>query len=110
LNGVEVTPMMTRPPPNESSTSRLAGTVDGAELTAGLDEPRRRRRVEVGAQSHYHHVGLERAGVRLDPAPHRVDGPDRGLDELDTRVDRVTVRVPDRLRRGAAACRSPHVV
>jgi hypothetical protein len=93
---------------NPSATERVQhvaageGAVDGVELTAGLDQPRRRRRVQVRAQSHHHHVGPECAGVGLHPAPNRVDGPDRDLDEPDTRLDQVAVRMADSLRRGAA--------
>ena len=39
----------------------------GVELVAALDQAGRRRRVEVGAERDHQDVGLERAGVGLDP-------------------------------------------
>ena len=53
----------------------------GVELVARLDQARRRRRVEVGAEGDDHHVALERAGVGLDP-------PRRGVDRADRRSAR----------------------
>ena len=50
-------------PPAAERVQHVAGgegAGDGVELVAGLDQPRRRRRVEVGAQGDDQHVGLER--------------------------------------------------
>ena len=66
MNGVEVTPTITRPPSKVASTSRSGErSVHCVELVSRLDQSRRGAGVEVGAQGNDHHIGFERADVRL---------------------------------------------
>ena len=69
------------------------GTGLGVELVTALLEARRRRHVEIGAECHDQHVGVEGAGVGLDPLGRRIDGLDRRLHESHTGLDDVGVAV-----------------
>ena len=82
MNGVDVTPTITRPPSKSAEhVAQRERAGDRVELVAALDEPGRRRRVEVGAERDDEDVGVERAGVGLDALGGRVDRADRRLHE-----------------------------
>ena len=68
LNGVDVTATTTRPPGEfgEHVAQRERAGL-GVELVAALEEPGRRLRVQIGAERHDEDVGVEGAGVGLDP-------------------------------------------
>ena len=75
MNGVDMTPTTTRPPAKPSSTSRRReGGVFGVEVVAPLEQSRRGRGVEVGAECDDQDVGVECAGIGLDPPGVGVDG------------------------------------
>ena len=103
MNGVESTPMMTRPPSNSAQdVTRRERSLDGVELVAApLGEARGGLRVEVGAERDDQQIGLERPVVGLDATGRRVDRVDLRLDEVHSRFDGITVRVPHGLGRRA---------
>ena len=82
--------------------ARRERTVHGVELVAGLDEAGRRRGVEVGARGPRPARRPRSAGVGLDPARCRIDGPDRGLHEPHAGLDQSRYGCRDRLGRRAA--------
>ncbi len=63
------------------------------ELVPRLDQSRRGRRVEIGAEGDDQDVAVERAGVGFDPAAGRVDGTDRRLHEANPRLHQIAVGV-----------------
>ena len=67
-----------------------------------LNQARSRRRVQVSPEGDDQHVAFERAVVRLDREPLRIDSADRGLHEPYARLDQVAVRMMYRPRRGPA--------
>ena len=88
------------PPPKSSSTSRGSeGAGDRVELVARLDQARSGRRVEVGAQRDHQHVASNGPASVSTRRPRRVDGPDRGLDEPDPRLDESRYACRTRRRR-----------
>ena len=99
LNGVEVTATTTCPPSNDDEhVTRRERAGHRVELVAGLDQARRRLRVQVGPERHHEHVAVQRTVVGLDPARGRVDGADRGLHEADAGRREVGVAVQDVVR------------
>ena len=67
LNGVDVTATITRPPSNAlEHVAAREGAGLRVELVARLEQPGRGLRVEVGAERHHQHVGVERSGVGVD--------------------------------------------
>ena len=74
----------------------------GVELVTRLDQPRRRGRVEVGAERDHQDVRVEGAGGGLDPARVRVDRHHVRLHETHAGLRDVGVRMVDLGGRPAA--------
>ena len=65
------------------------------ELVTGLDQPRRVLGMQVRAERHDEDVGVQRTGVGLDAAGHRVDRAHRGVHEPHAGRRQVGVPVQD---------------
>ena len=71
------------------------GSRNRVELVAAFHQPRRGRRIEVGAERHDQHVRVERSGVGHHAPGGGIDGSHRGLQEPHARLDDVAVGMTD---------------